>query len=830
EKNSQIEAEFTFSNLDRAVKYELVSVNDYSRPDYLIFKDDKNFGDDSKKSFVVNVDSIEVKNLVYSDIKQNSVKAEIYFDPIRDSYLAGKQIDVEIKQDGDPVAQLVTVDALVQSQANTKKTVTIQKLDDGRLKAEITFDGLAEGRDFKIATLTLANKSDVKTNAENTQSGPKFKIVNDFLESDSKAKSAEITAESNQKTLKFATDVVVSSIQFNPVDSTTGIDKQQSAKIKVEFSNSNNEILKLKKDQLATLTLINKLTGKIVLASAKIKAENSVAGQKAETSASVEFEFDRNLEKLTKYEVSSISVVRPNGIYSIPFAANIVDQPKTFVTQLTTVSVKNISYVDVSETSVELTVFFDSVNDDILNEQFEAELEYVLKTKDTEVKKSSKVTVSNNQAVFTIDGLDEASTYEVKDLKLSKKVLTRSTRSIGRRSRRSAPEASPVANNINVVFDKTEVEDKQKKFFSTKSLISEIKIDKTLLEQKLTASQSQLTLEQTNLTDTQAGIELKIKDPKQFFKDYVSGPKANNAAQDIKLVVKSNRTGAISQAGAQTSFDEQNNVATVKFLLEDLEKYTVYSIVDIFVNGVRLGFLNTLTEDQKEFATTARDVTPNYIAQTEFKRHGAVLRMVFDINKNWFLVNNKVRLTFKKFQAAGADDPDLSVETTVDQDGLAVFRINKDNLAAKVPVGSRFEISKLEFIPDVDQNQKVVKYFPLNTITSTDSTRTHSASQSSNLVPLARSRRSLSVFDSSSSGASQFQDNAQASPGQAGSVASPAAPAPAGSPADSPATLANTNFLDVNISTSPLQDPTVPASAPAPAVKTTFDTASFISA
>ncbi|VEU71640.1 DUF1410 domain [Mesomycoplasma ovipneumoniae] len=833
EENGQVEAEFTFSNLDRAVKYELVSVNDYSRPDYLIFKDDSNFKDDSTKTFVVNVDSIEVKNLVYSDIKQNSVKAEIYFDPIRDSYLAGKQIDVEIKQDGDPVAQLVTVDALAQSataNTNTRKTVTIQKLDDGRLRAEIVFDHLAEGKDFKIAALTLANKSDVKTNEVNKTSGPKFKIVNDFLaQGDPNTKSAEITASSNQKTLKFATDVVVSSIEFNPADSTTGIDKQQSAKIKVEFSNSNNEILKLKKDQLATLTLINKQTGKIVLASAKINAEESVAGQTPKTSASVEFEFNSNLEKLTKYEVSSISVVRPNGIYSIPFAAKIASDPKTFVTQLTTVSVKNISYVDVSETSVELTVFFDSVNDDILNEQFEAELEYVLKTKDTEVKKSSKVTVSNNQAVFTIDGLDEASTYEVKGLKLSKKVLTRSTRS-ARRVRRSAPEASPVANNINVVFDKTEVEDKHKKLFSTKSLISEIKIDKTLLEQKLTTTQPQLTLEQTNLTDTQAGIELKIKDPKQFFKDYVgSGPKASSASQDIKLVVKSNRTGAISQAGAQISFDERANEATVKFLLEDLEKYTVYSIVDIFVNGVRLGFLNTLTEDQKEFATTARDVTPNYIAQTEFKRHGAVLRMVFDINKNWFLVNNKVRLTFKKFQAAGQDDPDLSVETTVDQDGLAVFRINKDNLASKVPVGSRFEISKLEFIPDVDSNQKVVKYFPLNTVTSTDSTRTHSASQSSNLVPLVRSRRSLSVFDSSSSGASQFQDGSQ-TPAPAGSVASPAAPAPAGSAADSPATLANTNFLDVNISTSPLQDPTTPASVPAPAVKTTFDTASFISA
>ncbi len=126
------------------------------------------------------------------------------------------------------------------------------------------------------------------------------------------------------------------------------IDKQQSAKIKVEFSNSNNEILKLKKDQLATLTLINKQTGKIVLASAKINAEESVAGQTPKTSASVEFEFNSNLEKLTKYEVSSISVVRPNGIYSIPFAAKIASDPKTFVTQLTTVSVKNISYVDVS--------------------------------------------------------------------------------------------------------------------------------------------------------------------------------------------------------------------------------------------------------------------------------------------------------------------------------------------------------------------------------------------------------------------------------------------------------------------------------------------------
>ncbi|WP_010321443.1 DUF1410 domain-containing protein [Mesomycoplasma ovipneumoniae] len=833
ENNSQVEAEFTFSNLDRAAKYELVSVNDYSRPDHLIFKDEKNFTEDNSKSFVVNVDSIEIRNLVYSDIKQNSVKAEIYFDPIRDAYLADKQIEVEIKQDSNPVATFVSVDATAGVQTtNTKKIVQITRLADGRLRAEVIFDSLQEGTDFKIATLSLANKSDVKTNDQYNATGPKFKIVNDFLaQTDANtSRAAEITANSNQKTLKFATDVVASKIEFNPTDSTQTIDKQQSAKIKVEFSNSNNEILKLKKDQVATLTLINKQTGKLVLASAKIKAENSIAGQKAETSASVEFEFNNNLEKLTKYEVSSIQVVRSNGIYSIPFSTNLDNEPKTFVTQLTTVSVKNISYVDVSKTSVELTVFFDSVNDDILNDQFDAELEYVLKTKENEIKKSSKVTISNNQAVFLIEDLNEASTYEVKDLKLSKKTVTRNTRSLGRRVRRQAPAVSSVSDNINVVFDPAEVETKQKKFFSTKSLISEIKIDKTLLEQKLTATMPQLTLEQTNLTDTQAGIELKIKDPKQFFKDYVDGTKAANAFQDIKLVVKSNRTGAIAQAGAQITFDDVANEATVKFLLEDLEKYTVYSIVDIFVSGVRLGFLNSLTENQKEFATTARDVTPNYIAQTEFKRHGAVLRMLFDINKNWFLVNNKVRLTFKKFQAADADDPDLSVETTVDKDGLAIFSIKKDDLADKVPVGSRFEISKLEFVPDADQNQKVVQYFPLKTVTSTDTTKTHSAIQGSSLVPLARSRRSVSVFDDSSSGVSSFQDNSQAS----GSVASPtpAASPDAPAPADSPATtLANTNFLGVNISTTPLQDPTTPSLPNSgQGLKSTFDTASFISA
>ncbi|WNM13186.1 hypothetical protein [Mesomycoplasma ovipneumoniae] len=824
EVNSQIEAEFTFSNLDRATKYELVSVNDYSRPDYLIFKDNNNFKDDNSKSFVVNVDSIEVKNLVYSDIKQNSVKAEIYFDPIRDPYLANKQIEIQIQKDNDPVAQLVSVQALasVQSDNSNKQIVTINKLDDGRLKAEVFFNNLSEGSDFKISLLSLANKEDVKTNDVNKTTGPKFKIVNDFLNQvQGQSRAAEISADSNQKTLKFATDVVVSKIEFNPEGSNV-IDKQQSAKIKIEFSNSNNEILKLKNDQLATLTLINKQTGKLVLASARIKATESRAGQAPQTSASVEFDFNNNLEKLSKYEVSSISVVRPNGIYSIPFSANIQEEQKSFITQLNTISVKNISYVDVSNTSVEITTFFDSINDNILNDQFEAELEYVLKTKDTELKKSSKVTVSNNQAIFSIDGLDEASTYEIKDLKLTKKTQTRTTRSL--LARRSVPQASQVANNISVQFDKAEVEDKQKKLFSTKSLISEITIDKTLLEEKLTATQPALTLDQTNLTDTQAGIELKIKDPKQFFKDYnINGTKAADAASDIKLVVKSNRTGAIAQAGAQITFDETKNEATVKFLLEDLEKYTVYSIVDIFVSGVRLGFLNSLTEEQKKFATTARDVTPDYIAQTEFKRHGAVLRMVFDINKNWFLVNNKVRLTFKKFQDAAPDDPDLSAEATVDKDGLAVFQIKKDEIADKVPVGTRFEISKLEFDPEVNSNQKIVQYFPLKTITPTDTTKTHSASQDSSLTPLARSRRSVSVFDDSSSGVSASQDDSQAS----GSAASPT---PAASPADSQvATLANTNFLDVRISTTPLQDLTT-ASLPTQGVKSTFDTASFISA
>ncbi|MDW2835718.1 hypothetical protein R7U59_02475 [Mesomycoplasma ovipneumoniae] len=747
---------------------------------------------------------------------------------------------MEIKQDSDPVATFVNVQALAQNPTtNTKKTVQIQKLSDGRLKAEVVFDSLQEGTDFKIATLTLANKSDVKTNEQYKASGPKFKIVNDFLaQTDANtSRAAEITAESNQKTLKFATDVVASKIEFNPTDSTQTIDKQQSAKIKVEFSNSNNEILKLKKDQVATLTLINKQTGKLVLASAKIKAEESVAGQKAETSASVEFEFNNNLEKLTKYEVSSIQVVRPNGIYSIPFSASLASDPKTFVTQLTTVSVKNISYVDISKTSVELTVFFDSINDDILNDQFEAELEYVLKTNENEIKKSSKVTISNNQAVFLIENLDEASTYEVKDLKLSKKTQIRNTRST--RARRSAPSLEATAQNINVNFDTTSL-DSSKKLFSTKSLISEIKIDKTLLENKLNQLSQQnqapnqpdqglgqLTLDDTNLTDTSAGIELSIKDPKQFFKDYnANGTKSLNSSHDIKLLVRSTRTGAIAEVGASIEYDENNSTAKAKFLLENLEKYTIYQIIDIYVNGIAVGFINTLSEDQKKFHTTARDVVPEYIAQTEFKRHGAVVRMVFDINKNWFLINNKVRLTFKKFLNADQDDPDLSAEAVVDKNGLAVFEINKDNFASKVPAGSRFEISKLEFVPEVDSNQEIVKYFPLNSITSSNSTKVHSASVSS--APLSRTRRSLvSVFDNQTpSKVTTFQDGTASLDSASPSPTSPTND----SDSSSNQPLDGTNFANVKISTTPLQNPDSNQSIgnSSQALRATFDTASFI--
>ncbi|AJR12549.1 hypothetical protein [Mesomycoplasma dispar] len=799
EENGTISVEFEFSSLDRNAKYELVSINDYSKANSEIWVKDELKKE--KTSFTVNVDKIEVKNLVFSDIKQNSVKVHIYFDPIRDAYLAEKQIEVEIDEDSDPKAVFTQVDGINTGETNNKKQkVQIKKLEDGRLVAELDFSGLKEGSDYKIKSLKLDDNT-VKTNKENQTTGPKFEIVNEFSTADSVGQHrqiGEINDASKQKTLKFATDIVVSNVEINPTATQQQQqDKQRSATIKVTFSNSNNEILKLKKDQVATITLINKATGKLVLTSAKIQAEESRPGDK-KTSASATFEFSDNLDKLTKYEISSIQVVRSNGIYSIPFSSTIQndESKKSFTTQLDSITVKDISYTDISSTSVLLTTFFDSLEDNALNNRFEAELEYVLKGSQ-EVRKSSKVDISNNQATFTIEGLQEATGYEIKDLKLTKKSTpVRSTRSLTR-IRRQAPE--PI-QNVTVKFDQTEVEAKNKKDFATKSLISEVKIDSGLIPKKPATVQ----IDKTNLSDTSAGIELKIKDPKKFFADYGTGKTKNGQQNQIRLIIKSNRTGAIAETGAQIEYDESQSTATAKFSFENLEKYTIYNLVDIFINGVPVGFLNSLTEEQKQFHTTAKEVLPEFINQTEFKKHGAVVRMVFDVNKNWFLVGNKVKINFKKLGETGPDDPELTAEAVVQNDGLAVFNINKENVKTKVPQGTRFEISKLEFEPETNSNQEIVKNFPLNKITGSDQVQVLSASAGIQATRIRSRRDVVSLFaegdveNQTENVGSQFQ-TVQTQTGQ-------------------------NNFAAVNLRTEPLQT----GGTGTQSLTKTFDTAAYI--
>ncbi|MBG0731105.1 hypothetical protein [Mycoplasma sp. 'Moose RK'] len=65
--------------------------------------------------------------------------------------------------------------------------------------------------------------------------------------------------------------------------------------------------------------------------------------------------------------------------------------------------------------------------------------------------------------------------------------------------------------------------------FATKSLISEIKLDPNLIQLPQGA---QVTFDKTALSDTSAGLELKIKDPKEFFKNYQA------RSHEIKLLGK----------------------------------------------------------------------------------------------------------------------------------------------------------------------------------------------------------------------------------------------------------------------------------------------------
>ncbi|WP_462088240.1 DUF1410 domain-containing protein [Mesomycoplasma hyopneumoniae] len=744
-----ISAEFDFKNLDRNQKYILVSINDYSQVDSSIWVNPEL---ENKKSFNVNVDKIEVKNLVYSDIKSDGVKADIYFDPIRDGYLENQEIEVEIIEDKEPKAQFQTVSTVIaqEGQTNQTKKVKIIRQSDGRLVASLNFDHLKEGTDFKIKGLKIINKNAIFTNKEYQNTGPKFEIVNEFTSAIIKGQQrqiGEINDQAKQKALKFATDIVISNVEFNPSQTSgghnqgqgQGQDLQRSATIKITFSNSNNEILKLNNNQVTTLTLRNKKTGKVVLSSAQVQ-ENSGA-------ASATFEFKNNLDKFTEYEISSLSVVRTNGIYEIPFAKTIKHETsKTqFKTKLSSIKVVDIKYSDLSPTSVLLTTFFDSLEDGSLNNDFEATLEYELKNKGNNggqnSTKTSKVAIENNQASFQIENLGEATGYTVKNLEITKKAQTRSTR-----SKRSTSENE--FKNLKVEFDQQKVETPNKKDFFTKSLISSITINKDLIKNPQSNPPQKIEISNTNLSDTSAGIEIKIKDPKKFFEAYSNGKPKQGQASQIHLMIKSQRTGAIFQAQAQISY--QGEEATAKFSFENLEKYSLYSIVDIFVNGVPVGFLRNLTQDQKKFHTTAKEVLPESISQTEYRKHGAVIRMVFDVNKNWFLVNNKIKISFKKQGDNVSQDTELTAEAVVKEDGLAIFDIQKDQIKNKVPSGTRYEITKMEFLPQTNTNQAIIKHFPLAKYIGTDqnrSTSSLSASQDSPQAP-SRKKRDLSLFSS----------------------------------------------------------------------------------
>ncbi|MXR55907.1 hypothetical protein DR095_00610 [Mycoplasma flocculare] len=748
DESSQVKAEFTFSQLDRNVEYVLESINDFTRSDSTIWVNPS--WQKKQKAFTVNVDKIEVKDLVYSDIKSTSVKTAIYFDPIKDWYLENKEIEVEIDEDSNPKAVFVAVSSS-QSQTHKIQKVNVSKLPDGRLVANLDFTNLKEGSDFKIKSIKLVKK-DVATNQENQQTGPKFTIVDEFNKEivSNKKKIGEINETAKQKTLKFATDIVISNVEFNPSEQQQQqSDLERSQTIKVTFANSNNEILRLKQGQTATITLLNTKTQKFIISSATITAQESTDGNK-KTTASASFDFKKQLEKLTKYTISSISVIRTNGIYQIPFSATIKSNTAktSFVTQLNTINVVDVQYSDISPTSVLLTTFFDALEDSSLNDQFEAELEYQLKNQNSgqSIQKTTKVSIQNNQASFLIEKLFEASAYEIKNLVLYKK----SGAVRQKRALRARREASDMIENLQVVFDNNKVVTAGKKEFATKSLISSIKINPALIKQ---SSNTPIQVGKTNITDTSVGVELQIKDPKKFFADYAaSKPKASQVSQ-ILLMLKSHRTGAIAEASATIEYSENDSLATAKFSFTDLEKYTLYSIVNIFINGVPVGFLNSITEEQKKFHTTANEVLPESFTQLEYHKHGAVVRMVFDVKKNWFLVNNKVKLNFKIQGQNGQQDQSLVAEANVQSDGVALFKIDGESIKDKVPSGTRFEISDLVLIPEYNKNQAILQHFPLEKYGSSDKTQviSQAATETLQSSPLRQKRNLLSLFESNDS-------------------------------------------------------------------------------
>ncbi|CAT04980.1 HYPOTHETICAL PROTEIN MCJ_002890 [Mesomycoplasma conjunctivae] len=655
-------ATFSLSNLDKYTDFEIQSIDIYNNQDPAVqFSEVAN----NQKQFNTTVEDIQVADITYSNVTKNSVDVKISFDTFKDFYLDGKSVTINVQKENNAG----------QSNSVIENTTNIKKVD-GKFEAKFNLQRLDEGTNFKISGISLVNLSAKTLKATHQNQAnlmPDFEVVNHYPTTPGYT-SPETNFQdisNNQESIKFSTDGVVQSI------TTEGL-MQNSTSIKVRFQNENttNEDIKFN-GKMATIVYTNQDTGQIYQATATISNNEATFNL-------------TNLVKLQKYVFESITINRKVGIHRLDLQKNFDENQKNFVTPINTVEVINIAKQATGQDGAKVTISFNNSFDGILNNKFKAKLKYKKApggTPNGVEQTSGEVEIKNFKAIFDLASLEQSQTYQITGVELVDKGDANGLQLSKSKNTAGGIQANPIAVNFESTINTNA--NKQKDFY-TPSLISAIN-------------------KGTQSDNASNNMVITVADPQGAYKNITTAT----------LILENKRTGQLLNIN-KTAENLGSDNRTFTFSATDLEKFDEYQISDLLIDGKSVGFQRKLTENDKKFRTTANSVSVSSFQQIDKERNQAIIRFNFDVQKDWFLPKNKVRLTFEnnEVNTVGKSKNKRAVsqnyEAVIAEDGSLEFTIDKEENSTALDLGNKFDVSRLDFIEEQNGLGKIT--YPKQTL------------------------------------------------------------------------------------------------------------------
>ncbi|WGI36283.1 hypothetical protein [Mesomycoplasma lagogenitalium] len=362
----------------------------------------------------------------------------------------------------------------------------------------------------------------------------------------------------------------------------------------------------------------------------------------------VEFNLSK-LNKITAYNFVDLKVELDNYSTEIPLSKtftednkNAIDTKREFSTTATSATVTSLVENSISKTtnSVSLTFSFDRIIDGFLANK-QATLTFVNRSTMQETTTSAQtINPLTSSVTFDLNSLEEGGSFAVKSINVDNVAIA-------------------FADTINKNF----------------SLLPVVKtINKTI--------------PQTIESDSQIGLRFTFND-------------LSNLLNNKRVLLSISST-----QGFQAIYTSDANVANneISFNLTNLPKNNNFKIDELLIDGNAINFVSTLDESDKQFTTSAKQAILLNSQMVNNAKDRVNLILNFDTNKDWYLVNKNIQITFKDSQNNLYQTSNFAIS----EDGIVNANINSSTLlnSKELISGEKYYIESI-LVQDNDLNTNI---------------------------------------------------------------------------------------------------------------------------